>query len=132
MVLVNLGGCGGGDFGERGATRCQKTPGNAETREGAKIPSVRLLPWVPVCFRVRVVAAVSLVSELYPVYGIGKFGGVVGFGKRGTKRREKEPVNLETRAGSNISRFRPLPWASVCFRGRVAAVVSLASELYPL
>ena len=86
----------------------QKTE-NAETREAAKISSFRLLPWVPVCFRGRLVSAVSLASELYPVYGIGKFGGRADIGKRGTERLQK---HLETRVPGRKLKFL----ASVDFR----------------
>ena len=39
--------------------------------------SFRLLPWASVCFRGRVVAAVSLACEFYPLYDIGNLGDVI-------------------------------------------------------
>ena len=61
-----IGGIIGG-FWEIGDQKESRTPENAETGAEAKIPSFRLLPRAPVFFRGRLVAVVSLVSELYPV-----------------------------------------------------------------
>ena len=83
-----------------------------------------------VCSRGRLGSAVSLVAEIYPLQGIGKFGGDLG--KWETERCDKTPGNAVTRADAKISSHRKLPRASVCFRGRVVAVVSLASELYQI
>ena len=89
----------------------------------AKIPSFRLLPWASFCFRGRVAAVVSLASELYPLYDIGNSGRVVG-GLGFLDNGEPKGVggNLKTRkpgGGPKISCFWLIPWASVCFRGRV-------------
>ena len=59
-------------------------------------------------------------------------GGGVGFWKTGHQNAPKTPENADTRAESNISSFRLLPWASVFFRDRSAAVVSLDSDIYPI
>ena len=53
----------GGGILEKGHPKARNTPGNAETRAVAKIPSFRLLPRASVCFRGRAFAAVSLVSD---------------------------------------------------------------------
>ena len=64
-----------------GNRKVSRTPENAEARAEAKISSFRLLPLASVFFRGRVVAVVSLASELYPLYDIGKFGWVLGNGE---------------------------------------------------
>ena len=49
----------------------------------------------------------------------------------GNRKASKTPENADIRAEAKISSFRLLPWASVCFRDRLVAVVLLVSELYP-
>ena len=57
---------------------------------------------------------------------IGELRGI--FWKWGTERRHE---HLETRKPGRKLNFL-LPRAPVCFRGRLVAVVSLVSELYPI
>ena len=64
----------GGGGSENRKAKGAKTPENAGTIGDAKISSFRMLPCASVCFRSRLAAAVSLISELYPLYDIGKSG----------------------------------------------------------
>ena len=63
-----------------------KTPENAETRVGDKVPSFRLPPLTSVCFRGRLAAAVSLISELYQIWSFCKLGGWGGYSKTGSQK----------------------------------------------
>ena len=85
----------GGFRKKRDAGRLQKTPENADTMAEDQISSFRLLPGASVCFHDRLAAVASLVSELYPIDGVGKLGGWGGgggedFGKRDAGRRNKK------------------------------------------
>ena len=44
-------------------------------QEVTKISSPLLRLWASVCFIGRLAAVVSLLSDIYPISGIGKFGG---------------------------------------------------------
>ena len=73
----------------------------------------RLLPWASVCFRDRLAAVLSLVPDIYPLSGIGKFGGRIleNWKPKGAKKR------LKTRILGQKLKFP----ASVCFRGMSSA-----------
>ena len=121
-VLVNWVG----DFGKLESKRLQK-------RLQTRIPGRKVEFAASVFPRARLAAPVSLVSDIYPIDGVGKFGAMGGgFWKLETARLQKTPENADTGAEAQISSFRLLPWASVCFRGRLAAVISLVSDIYPL
>ena len=93
-----------GDFEKWGTKRRLE---HLETRQqGAELKF--LLPRATVCFSGRLVAMVSLVADLYPVSGIGKFG-VVDFGKRDPKGVKK---HLQMRKSRRKLKFL----ASVGFR----------------
>ena len=100
------------------------TPGGAKKHPKTRIPgrklkisSFRLLPWDAACFRDRLAAAVSLVSDMYPIDSVGKFGGgcVCGaFWKFGNRKASKL---LKTRIPGRKITFL----VSVCFRGLPSA-----------
>ena len=54
------------------------TPEGAKKQPKTRIPGRQLKFLASVCFRDHLAAAVSLVSELYPIDGVGKFGGEGG------------------------------------------------------
>ena len=104
---------------ENGTPKWAKNRLIEDSRAGARIFKFRMIPGSPVCARYRLGAAGSLVSDVYTVGDVGKFGRK-GWGKfRKTERREGLKKRLSGDSTAGVVRLAP-----ACFRGLPSAPAS--------